>query len=47
MSEIVQNIIIAVIGLLAIAFLIKKFIWIPKKKKSNSCGGDGCGCGCH
>jgi len=44
MSEIVQNIIIGVIGLLAIAFLIKKFIWTPKKKKPNSCGKDDCGC---
>ena len=44
MSEIVQNIIIAVIGLLAIAFLVKKFVWNPKKKNNKSCGNDGCGC---
>lgn len=44
MSEFFQNIIIGIIGLLAVAFLVKKFVWNPKKKKSNSCGSDGCGC---
>ena len=44
MSELIQNIIIAVIGVIAIIFLVKKFIWNPKKKNSKSCGSDGCGC---
>jgi len=44
MSEIYQNIIIAIIGLIAIAFLIRKYIWSPKKKNSKSCDSDGCGC---
>jgi len=44
MSIFVQNIFIALIGLLALAFLIKKFAWSPKKKNSKSCGSDGCGC---
>ncbi|MFT5215073.1 MAG: FtsZ-interacting cell division protein ZipA [Glaciecola sp.] len=44
MSEIYQNIIVAIIGLIAIAFLIRKYIWSPKKKNSKSCGNDGCGC---
>jgi len=44
MTEITQNIIIAIIGLLAIGFLVRKYIWSPKKKNSKSCGNDGCGC---
>jgi F0F1-type ATP synthase membrane subunit b/b' len=44
MSILIQNIFIALIGLLALAFLIKKFVWSPKKKNSKSCGSDGCGC---
>ncbi|MCK0178699.1 FeoB-associated Cys-rich membrane protein [Flavobacteriaceae bacterium S0862] len=44
MSEVFQNIIITVIGLIAIAFLIRKYVWSPKKKSSKSCGSDGCGC---
>jgi hypothetical protein len=44
MNIIFQNIIIAIIGLAAIAFIVKKYIWSPKKKNSKSCGNDGCGC---
>jgi FtsZ-interacting cell division protein ZipA len=44
MSEVTQNIIIGIIGLIAIAFLVRKYIWSPKKKKGKSCGSDGCGC---
>lgn len=44
MTIIFQNIIIAVIGLIAIAFIIKKYIWSPKKKNSKSCGNGSCGC---
>ncbi|PTM11282.1 MAG: FeoB-associated Cys-rich membrane protein [Bacteroidetes bacterium] len=44
MSELIQNIIIGIFGLLAIAFLVYKYIWSPKKKDSKSCGNDGCGC---
>lgn len=44
MSEAIQNIIIAIIGLFAITFLVRKFIWLPKKKNSKSCGNNGCGC---
>ena len=46
MSEATQNIIIGIIGLLAFAFLIRKYIWSSKKKNSKSCGNDGCG-SCH
>lgn len=44
MSEVFQNIVIGIIGLLAVAFLVKKFVWNPKKKNNKSCGSDGCGC---
>jgi hypothetical protein len=44
MNVLFQNIIIGIIGLLAIAFLVRKYIWSPKKKNSKSCGGDSCGC---
>jgi len=44
MSELYQNIIIVVIGIVAIVFLIRKYIWWPKKKSEKSCGNDGCGC---
>jgi FtsZ-interacting cell division protein ZipA len=44
MSVLFQNIVIALIGLVAIAFLIKKYIWSPKKKQSKSCGNKNCGC---
>ena len=44
MNEVFQNIIIAVIGLIAITFLIRKYVWSPDKKSDKSCGNDGCGC---
>ncbi|MCB0461712.1 MAG: FeoB-associated Cys-rich membrane protein [Flavobacteriaceae bacterium] len=44
MSELFQNIMIGIIGFLAIVFLVRKFVWYPKKKNSKSCGSDGCGC---
>lgn len=44
MNAIVQNILVIIALVLAIAFLIKKFFWKPKSKKA--CGGDN-GCGCH
>ncbi len=42
----IQNIIAFTILGLAIVYLIRKYIWNPKKKKSKNCGGDD-GCGCH
>jgi len=30
--------------ILALVFLVRTFIWKPKKSKSKSCGKDGCGC---
>jgi len=44
MSVLFQNIIIALIGLIAIAFLLRKYAWSPKKKSDKACGNDGCGC---
>ena len=44
MTELTQNIIILIIGVIAIVFLVRKYIWSPKKKNSRSCGNDGCGC---
>tara|TARA_R100001377_G_scaffold45775_1_gene26255 strand:- start:267 stop:407 length:141 start_codon:yes stop_codon:yes gene_type:complete len=46
MDSIIQNIIAFTVLGLAILFLIRKFIWSPKKKNSKNCGGDD-GCGCH
>jgi len=44
MSVDIQNIIIVIIGIFAIAFLIRKYVWTPNKKTSKSCGNDTCGC---
>jgi F0F1-type ATP synthase membrane subunit b/b' len=49
MSILIQNIIVLLIFVGAIAFLIKKFFWkspisSAKKKSSKSCGSAGCGC---
>ncbi|TJY34687.1 FeoB-associated Cys-rich membrane protein [Pontimicrobium aquaticum] len=44
MNILFQNIFIAIIGLFAVVFLVKKFIWNPKKQNSKSCGSDSCGC---
>ncbi|PYE83203.1 attachment p12 family protein [Winogradskyella epiphytica] len=46
MNTIIQNILVfAALGF-ALLFLIRKFIWSPKKKSTKACGGDD-GCGCH
>lgn len=46
MNTILQNILVfAALGL-ALMFLVKKFIWKPKKAPAKSCGGDD-DCGCH
>ena len=46
MNTIIQNILVFSALALAIAFIIRKFIWSPKKKATNGCG-DGNDCGCH
>jgi len=42
MNTIIQNILAITAVLLAIGFLVKKFFW--KKKSKKSCGTDDCGC---
>ncbi|WP_218841829.1 FeoB-associated Cys-rich membrane protein [Winogradskyella ursingii] len=44
MNIIIQNILVFLALGLAFAFLIKKYIWSPKKKSANGCGTDDCGC---
>lgn len=46
MNTIIQNILVITAIALALLYLIRKFIWSPKKKSSKACGGDD-GCGCH
>lgn len=46
MNTLVQNILVFTALGLALLFLIRKFMWTPKKKSSKACGGDD-GCGCH
>lgn len=44
MNDIFQNILVFITLAFAIAFLVRKFIWKPKKKTAKACGNDGCGC---
>jgi hypothetical protein len=37
-----QEILVYVVLIVALGFLVRKFIWKPKSKKN--CGDDGCGC---
>ncbi|WP_431133285.1 FeoB-associated Cys-rich membrane protein [Psychroserpens mesophilus] len=46
MNTIIQNILVFTTLAIAIAFLVRKFIWKPKKASTKACGGDD-GCGCH
>lgn len=46
MNTILQNILVFTALALALVFLVKKFVWKPKKASSKSCGGDD-SCGCH
>ena len=46
MNTIIQNILVFSTLGLALAFLVRKFFWKPKKASAKSCGGDD-GCGCH
>jgi len=45
--ELLQNIIVILIFLVALGYLITKFVWTPaflKKKDDDGCGTGGCGC---
>jgi hypothetical protein len=46
MNTLIQNILVFSALGLALLFLIRKYIWSPKKKPAKNCGGDD-GCGCH
>ncbi len=45
MNTIVQNILVVIAIVLALAFIVKKFFWKTTKSKK-ACGGED-GCGCH
>ena len=46
--EIMQNILVIAIFIIAVGYLVTKFIWKPAflggGKKKNGCGEDDCGC---
>ncbi len=45
MNEIIQHTLVFVALILALAFLVRTFIWKPKKATSTkACGKDQCGC---
>jgi len=46
MNTIIQNILVFSTLGLALVFLVRKFVWKPKKVSGKSCGSDE-GCGCH
>ncbi|WP_456441115.1 FeoB-associated Cys-rich membrane protein [Psychroserpens sp.] len=46
MNTIIQNILVFSTLGFALVFLVRKFVWKPKKVTAKSCGGDD-GCGCH
>ncbi|MCH8127480.1 FeoB-associated Cys-rich membrane protein [candidate division KSB1 bacterium] len=44
MNSTLQTIFVIITVSFAVLFLVKKFLWKPKKSGSNSCGEDDCGC---
>lgn len=45
MNTILQNILVFLSLGIAVAFLVRKFIWKPNKADASNCGsGDDCGC---
>ncbi|MDO1502295.1 FeoB-associated Cys-rich membrane protein [Winogradskyella maritima] len=45
MNELLQNILVFLAISASMVYLVRKFIWKPKKKSaSGSCGTDDCGC---
>ncbi|MEP1487444.1 MAG: FeoB-associated Cys-rich membrane protein [Algibacter sp.] len=45
MNTIIQNILVFTALALAVGYIVKKYMWAPKKK-TKACGGNN-GCGCH
>jgi len=46
MNTVIQNILVFSALTLALLFLVRKYIWSPKKTSAEGCGGDD-DCGCH
>ena len=44
MNNIIQTILVVITVGFALWFLVRKFLWKPKKNKEDSCGKDDCGC---
>lgn len=44
MNSLLQNILAFSTLIIAVAYLIFKFIWKPKKSSSKNCSSDDCGC---
>jgi attachment p12 family protein len=44
MNNSLQTILVIITVSVAVGFLVKKFLWKPKKNKNDSCGNDDCGC---
>ncbi|TVZ52868.1 FeoB-associated Cys-rich membrane protein [Dokdonia sp. Hel_I_53] len=45
--ELLQNILVILIFIMALGYIVTKFIWTPsflKKKNETGCGSSGCGC---
>ncbi|WP_411766028.1 FeoB-associated Cys-rich membrane protein [Winogradskyella sp. A3E31] len=44
MNTILQNILAFSALAIAVLFLIRTYVWLPKKKSASGCGTDDCGC---
>ncbi|MDY2586390.1 FeoB-associated Cys-rich membrane protein [Winogradskyella aquimaris] len=44
MNTLIQNILVFTALIFAVGFLLKKFIYNPKKASGKSCDSDSCGC---
>jgi F0F1-type ATP synthase membrane subunit b/b' len=44
MNTVIQNILVLIAVVFALAFIVKKFFWKPAKSKKACSGDDGCGC---
>jgi chromate transport protein ChrA len=44
MNNTLQTILVIITVGLAVWFLVRKFVWKPKKSNSDSCSKDDCGC---
>ncbi|WP_296383640.1 FeoB-associated Cys-rich membrane protein [Winogradskyella sp.] len=47
MNTVIQNILVFSVLAIALIFLVKKFVWKPKKAKTTKACGSDDGCGCH